>query len=155
MEQTVAGAGRPAPGEEPGRAETDASARELGDPAADAGAGGQVTDVVIITGMSGAGRSTAAKTLEDLDWFVIDNLPPGLLPTMINLARRAKGALPRIAAVMDVRSRAFSSDLQSAIAELATHGVRPRARNRAGPRPMPAHQGWATQHPPTRAPAGR
>ena len=126
MEQTVAGAGRPAPGEEPGRAETDASARELGDPAADAGAGGQVTDVVIITGMSGAGRSTAAKTLEDLDWFVIDNLPPGLLPTMINLARRAKGALPRIAAVMDVRSRAFSSDLQSAIAELATHGVRPR-----------------------------
>ena len=81
---------------------------------------------MIITGMSGAGRSTAAKSLEDLDWFVIDNLPPGLLPTMINLARRAKGALPRIAAVMDVRSRAFSSDLQSAISELATRGVRPR-----------------------------
>jgi len=85
-----------------------------------------VTDIVIITGMSGAGRSTAAKALEDLDWFVIDNLPPSLLPTMINLARRAKGALPRIAAVMDVRSRAFTSDLQSAITELATRGVRPR-----------------------------
>ena len=85
-----------------------------------------MTDIVIITGMSGAGRSTAAKTLEDLDWFVIDNLPPGLLPTMINLARRAKGTLPKIAAVTDVRSRAFSSDLQSAIAELATRGVRPR-----------------------------
>jgi len=85
-----------------------------------------VTDIVIITGMSGAGRSTAAKTLEDLDWFVIDNLPPGLLPTMINLARRAKGTLPKIAAVTDVRSRAFSSDLQSAISELATRGVRPR-----------------------------
>jgi UPF0042 nucleotide-binding protein len=85
-----------------------------------------VTDIVIITGMSGAGRSTAAKALEDLDWFVIDNLPPGLLPTMINLTHRAKGALPRIAAVMDVRSRAFSSDLQSAITELATRGVRPR-----------------------------
>ena len=90
------------------------------------GAADPVTDIVIITGMSGAGRSTAAKTLEDLDWFVIDNLPPSLLPTMINLARRAKGALPRIAAVMDVRSRAFTSDLQSAIAELATRGVRPR-----------------------------
>ena len=88
--------------------------------------GGPATEIVIITGMSGAGRSTAAKSLEDLDWFVIDNLPPGLLPTMINLARRAKGALPRIAAVMDVRSRAFSSDLQSAISELATRGVRPR-----------------------------
>jgi UPF0042 nucleotide-binding protein len=45
---------------------------------------------------------------------------------MINLARRAKGTLPKIAAVTDVRSRAFSSDLQSAIAELATRGVRPR-----------------------------
>ena len=87
---------------------------------------GPATDIVIITGMSGAGRSTAAKALEDLDWFVIDNLPPSLLPTMINLARRAKGALPRIAAVVDVRSRAFTSDLQSAITELATRGVRPR-----------------------------
>ena len=77
-------------------------------------------EIVIITGLSGAGRSTAAKSLEDLDWFVIDNLPPGLLPTMINLARRAKGTLPKIAAVTDVRSRAFSSDLQSAISELAS-----------------------------------
>jgi UPF0042 nucleotide-binding protein len=85
-----------------------------------------VIDIVIITGMSGAGRSTAAKSLEDLDWFVIDNLPPGLLPTMINMSRRAKGALPRIAAVMDVRSRAFTSDLHSAITEVATRGVRPR-----------------------------
>src|ERR1700748_1059166 len=78
-----------------------------------------VPDIVIITGMSGAGRSTAAKSLEDLDWFVADNIPPGLLPTMIELARRAVGAVPRIAAVMDVRSRAFSTDLQSAIGELA------------------------------------
>ena len=90
------------------------------------GSRGGPAEIVIITGMSGAGRSTAAQSLEDLDWFVIDNLPPGLLPTMINLARRAKGALPRIAAVVDVRSRAFSSDLQSAIRELATRGVRPR-----------------------------
>jgi UPF0042 nucleotide-binding protein len=90
------------------------------------GRSGPAVEIVIITGMSGAGRSTAAKSLEDLDWFVIDNLPPGLLPTMINLARRAKGALPRIAAVVDVRSRAFSSDLQSAIRELATRGVKPR-----------------------------
>jgi RNase adapter protein RapZ len=83
-------------------------------------------DIVIITGMSGAGRSTAAKSLEDLDWFVADNLPPGLLPTMIELARRAMGAVPRIAAVMDVRSRAFSTDLQTAIGELAARRVRPR-----------------------------
>jgi len=90
------------------------------------GDGGAAPDIVIITGMSGAGRSTAAKSLEDLDWFVADNLPPGLLPTMIELARRAMGAVPRIAAVLDVRSRAFSTDLQSAIGELAVRGVRPR-----------------------------
>jgi len=82
-------------------------------------------EIVIITGMSGAGRSTAAKSLEDLDWFVIDNLPPDLLPTMADLARRAKGAVPRLAAVVDVRSRAFSTDLKSAIGQLDARGVRP------------------------------
>ncbi len=82
-------------------------------------------EIVIITGMSGAGRSTAAKSLEDLDWFVADNLPPDLLPTMADLARRAKGAVPRLAAVVDVRSRAFSTDLKSAIGELDARGVHP------------------------------
>jgi UPF0042 nucleotide-binding protein len=85
-----------------------------------------VAEIVIITGMSGAGRSTTAKSLEDLDWFVIDNLPPGLLPTMIDLAMRANGALPRIAAVMDVRSRAFTTNLQASIRELSSRGIRPR-----------------------------
>jgi RNase adapter protein RapZ len=82
-------------------------------------------EIVIITGLSGAGRSTAAKSLEDLDWFVADNLPPDLLPTMVDLARRSKGAVPRIAVVVDVRSRPFSSDLKSAIGELEARGVRP------------------------------
>ena len=85
----------------------------------------QAPEIVIITGMSGAGRSTAAKSLEDLDWFVADNLPPDLLLTMVDLARRAKGAVPRIAAVVDVRSRPFSSDLKTAIGELETRGARP------------------------------
>ena len=77
-------------------------------------------DIVIITGMSGAGRSTAAKSLEDLDWFVVDNLPPGLLPTMADLAARSNGAVTKMAAVVDVRSRAFSTDLKSAISDLGT-----------------------------------
>ena len=76
--------------------------------------------------MSGAGRSTAAKSLEDLGWFVVDNLPPGLLPTMVDLAERAQGAVPRIAAVVDVRSRAFTTDLKSSIGGLAARGVAPR-----------------------------
>ena len=88
---------------------------------------GPPADVVIITGMSGAGKSTTAKSLEDLDWYVIENLPPGLLPTMIDLAMRASGTLPRIAAVIDLRSsRAFSTDLESSIAELGSRGIRPR-----------------------------
>ncbi len=85
-----------------------------------------IPDIVIITGMSGAGRSTAAKSLEDLDWFVVDNLPPGLLPTMVDLAARSMGAVGRIAVVVDVRSRAFTSDLKTTINELAARGVRPR-----------------------------
>jgi RNase adapter protein RapZ len=82
-------------------------------------------EIVIITGMSGAGRSTAAKSLEDLDWFVADNLPPDLLPTMLDLARRAQSAVPRLAAVVDVRSRAFSTDLKSVIGDRDTGGSRP------------------------------
>jgi UPF0042 nucleotide-binding protein len=87
-------------------------------------AGHAAPDIVIITGMSGAGRSTAAKSLEDLGWFVVDNLPPGLLPTMLDLADRA--SLAGIAAIVDVRSRAFSTDLKTAISSLATRGVSPQ-----------------------------
>ena len=83
-------------------------------------------DIVIITGLSGAGRSTAAKSLEDLGWFVVDNLPPGLLPTMVDLAARSNGAVSRMAAVVDVRSRAFSTDLKSAISDLGARGATAR-----------------------------
>jgi RNase adapter protein RapZ len=86
---------------------------------------GSTQEIVIITGLSGAGRSTAAKSLEDLDWFVADNMPAGLLSTMAELAMRAGGTVPRLAAVVDIRSRAFSTDLQSAIRELNARGVRP------------------------------
>jgi UPF0042 nucleotide-binding protein len=73
--------------------------------------------------MSGAGRSTAAKSLEDLGWFVVDNLPPALLPTMLDLADRA--SLAGVAAIVDVRSRAFSTDLKTAISSLGARGVAP------------------------------
>jgi UPF0042 nucleotide-binding protein len=83
-------------------------------------------DIVIITGLSGAGRSTAAKSLEDLGWFVVDNLPPGLLPTMVDLAARSNGAVARLAAVVDVRSRAFTTDLKSALSDLGARGAAAR-----------------------------
>lgn len=71
--------------------------------------------VLIVTGMSGAGRSTVANALEDLDWYVVDNLPPQMLRPLIDLAGRAGSRLPRIAAVVDVRGRDFFSDLQEII----------------------------------------
>jgi RNase adapter protein RapZ len=82
--------------------------------------------IVVVTGLSGAGRSTAAKCLEDLGWFVVDNLPPGLLTTMAELGGRSAGAVSHIAAVVDLRSRGFSIDLRSAVADLEAQGVRPR-----------------------------
>ncbi|WP_214107348.1 RNase adapter RapZ [Acrocarpospora catenulata] len=78
---------------------------------------------VVVTGMSGAGRSTAAKALEDLGWFVIDNLPPGLLFSLAEEAGRVKLAADKVAAVVDVRSLAFTSDLNAAIGELDGRGV--------------------------------
>ena len=83
-------------------------------------------EVIVVTGLSGAGRSTAAKCLEDLGWFVVDNLPPSLLSTMVDLGSRSQGAVGRIAVVADVRSRAFSSDLRTAIDETERRGVHPR-----------------------------
>ena len=94
------------------------------EPAARTGHGG--LDIVVVTGLSGAGRSTAAKCLEDLGYFVVDNLPPELLATMVDLGSRSQGAVTRIAAVMDVRSRAFSSDLRGVIDDLDTAGLAPR-----------------------------
>jgi UPF0042 nucleotide-binding protein len=83
-------------------------------------------ETVVVTGLSGAGRSTAAKCLEDLGYFVVDNLPPELVSTMVDLGSRTQGVVTRIAVVMDVRSRAFSTDLRSVILDLAERGLRPR-----------------------------
>ena len=83
-------------------------------------------EVAIVSGLSGAGRSTAAKCLEDLGWFVVDNLPPELIATMVDLGSRARGGLTKIAVVLDVRSRAFTEDLASVIKDLDAAGYRPR-----------------------------
>src|SRR3954451_16262918 len=93
-------------------------------PSADTATGG--LDTVIITGLSGAGRSTAAKCFEDLGFFVVDNLPPELISTLVELGSRSRDAVTRLAVVMDVRSRAFSTDLRSVIRDLADRRMRPR-----------------------------
>src|SRR5262249_8434795 len=85
----------------------------------------QALDVTVITGMSGAGRSSAADVLEDLGYFVIDNLPPALIGNVRELARD-KEEPPRFALVVDVRSGEFVHDLEAALAQLRTAGARTR-----------------------------
>lgn len=85
-------------------------------------------DFVIVTGMSGAGRSTAANVLEDHGWYVVDNLPPQLIPQMAELATRARDHdTPdlRIAAVLDVRARPFTRRLQHDLEVLRETGWTP------------------------------
>jgi RNase adapter protein RapZ len=69
-------------------------------------------ELVIVTGMTGAGRSTAAKELEDLGFFVVDNLPPSLLTEVIRLVDQSRGVDQRVAVVIDVRTGSFFEELR-------------------------------------------
>ncbi|HLT10550.1 MAG TPA: RNase adapter RapZ [Micromonosporaceae bacterium] len=82
--------------------------------------------LVIVTGLSGGGRSTVARALENVGFYVVDNLPQALLLDMAELAHRAGGAARRTAMVLDVRSRAFSTDLAGAVRDLRERGYSPR-----------------------------
>jgi len=76
--------------------------------------------LVVVTGMTGAGRSTAAKELEDLGYYVVDNLPPQLLREVVRLVDESKGPAQPIAVVVDVRSGSFFDSLQANLAQGAT-----------------------------------
>jgi UPF0042 nucleotide-binding protein len=77
-------------------------------------------ELLILTGMSGAGRSTVAHSLEDLGWYVVDNLPPALLPALAK--QSMDGDLP-LAVVVDVRGGKFFDDLNAALAKLKSDGL--------------------------------
>ncbi|HZA05388.1 MAG TPA: RNase adapter RapZ, partial [Propionibacteriaceae bacterium] len=79
--------------------------------------------LVVVTGMSGAGRSTAAHSLEDLGWYVIDNLPPSLLVDVCAQAQQVE--LNRVAVVLDVRTREFFEQLPTMFADLSGLGMLP------------------------------
>ena len=80
-----------------------------------------VGEVVLVTGMSGAGRSTAARALEDEGWFVIDNLLPSLIP--VTVERLGSVGVPRVAVVADVRGGAFFDETLQALEDLRASGV--------------------------------
>jgi RNase adapter protein RapZ len=81
---------------------------------------GHQGELVVVTGMTGAGRSTAAKELEDLGYYVVDNMPPSLLREVVRLVDESRGVEQPIAVVVDVRSGSFFQSLQANLAQGAT-----------------------------------
>jgi UPF0042 nucleotide-binding protein len=77
-------------------------------------------ELVVVTGMTGAGRSTAAKELEDLGYYVVDNMPPSLLRDVVRLVDESRGKAQPVAVVVDVRSGSFFESLQANLAQGAT-----------------------------------
>ena len=86
--------------------------------------------MLVLTGMSGAGRSTMANVLEDLGWYVVDNLPPQMLPQLLELheeylARTPEPMIHRVAVVVDVRSHGVFADFGHIVSQLGRAGHRP------------------------------
>lgn len=80
-------------------------------------------ELLILTGMSGAGRTTAAHALEDMGWYVVEGLPPELITTMMDIIARHPGSVEKLAVVLDVRSRGLFSNIQDALAQVKASGI--------------------------------
>jgi UPF0042 nucleotide-binding protein len=80
-------------------------------------------DFAVVTGLSGAGKSQAAKVFEDLGYYILDNLPPALMASALDVAR--KGGHPRVAMVVDARSGALFADAAAQLERLDRAGTRP------------------------------
>jgi len=80
-------------------------------------------ELLIVTGMSGAGRSTVANALEDLGWYVVDNLPPLMLKPLVELGSQEGTAFPRIAAVVDIRGGRLLDDIAAAVTAIRDAGT--------------------------------
>jgi len=78
-------------------------------------------ELLLVTGMSGAGRSTAARALEDQGWFVVDNLPPTLLDATVDLVGQRED-VDRLAVVLDVRSGRFFGELPALVSRIRADG---------------------------------
>ncbi|WP_146342015.1 RNase adapter RapZ [Nesterenkonia sp. NBAIMH1] len=81
------------------------------------------SELLIVTGMSGAGRTTAAHALEDMGWYVVEGLPPELITTMMDLIARNPGSVEKLAVVLDVRSRRLYSNMRDSLAQVTAAGI--------------------------------
>ena len=84
----------------------------------------QLPELLLVTGMSGAGKTAATAALDDLGWFVVDNLPPSLLMDLVTTVSE-RPEIGRIAVVADVRGGVFFRELRGALDQLAERGVQP------------------------------
>lgn len=112
-------------------AKTDQTGMQARDLAADSNRPEPADDfeVLLITGMSGAGRSHAADSVEDMGWYVVDNLPPKLLVPLVDMMTNAGAGdhgVHKLAAVIDVRSREYFDDLSAVLSHLDDLGVKTR-----------------------------
>lgn len=83
----------------------------------------QQSEIVVLTGMSGAGRTTAAHALEDMGWYVVDNLPPQMLQTLTDLVARTPEALPKLAVGVDIRARSLFPALRESLEAMRAAGL--------------------------------
>lgn len=83
------------------------------------------TSLIIIIGLSGAGKSSVLRALEDFGYFCVDNLPPSLIPTFMDLCSQAKKPLDKIAVVVDIRGGEFFQDLSRAMSDIKEVGIKP------------------------------
>lgn len=102
--------------------DTDTASQDLHTQAAPA----EGFEVLLVTGMSGAGRSQAAHSIEDMGWYVVDNMPPKLLVPLVDMMTASKSSVHRLAAVIDVRSRSYFADLSAVLSHLDDLGIRTR-----------------------------
>ncbi|MDR2703894.1 MAG: RNase adapter RapZ [Cellulomonadaceae bacterium] len=84
---------------------------------------GIAPEILIITGMSGAGRSQAASALEDLGWFVVDNLPPSMIDPLVSLMAKSGSSVAKLAVVVDVRGGQYFAQLSDSLKQIYDSGV--------------------------------
>ena len=80
--------------------------------------------ILIITGMSGAGKTQVMRTLEDLNYFCVDNLPPALIPKFAELCMQTEGKVNRIAFVIDIRGGEFFEEMVGVLDEMKLNGTK-------------------------------
>ena len=80
-------------------------------------------NLVIVTGLSGAGKSQAANALEDMGYYCVDNIPPSIIPAFVDLSKRESEGLAKLAVVTDIRGGSMFSDIKQVLSDLKKDGI--------------------------------